>query len=313
MSPITVAEFRELQIRLIVIITLIDWRKIKGVRFCLHFPREVYIAFAISDRKFLPSRSIGRVVDNSKIISKDSLFGGDLICFQHTAGYRFSIDAVLIAHFAQVRRDNRILDLGTGCGIIMLILLFRWGNLVKEMVGIEIQPGLAELAAKNMAANCLGEKGRILTGDLKNIRDLIPPESFDSVVCNPPFFPCGSGRESDNMEARLARHQCLATLEDFLHSASLAVQNGGSVYCIYPAERLTDVVRLAEKYRLSAKRLQFVYSYPQDGHDARLVLLHCRKNGGTGTKVLPPFYVYCEKDGAFSPEMQRCYDKNLSL
>ena len=244
-------------------------------------------------------------------ITGDSLFDGDLTCFQHTAGYRFSIDAVLLAHFAEVRRGDRILDMGTGCGIIMLILLYRWGERIKEVVGLEIQEGLADLAARNLKANGLEQRGRVLAGDIKKILDLVPTESFDTVVCNPPFYQCGSGRENDNMEAKLARHQCLATLDEFLRASAATVRNKGSVYCIYPAEQSARFTVLASRYRLEVKKLQFIYGYPEEVSEARLVLIHCLKNGGTGTKILPPFYVYSQKNGAFSSEMQNFYRKNI--
>jgi tRNA1Val (adenine37-N6)-methyltransferase len=245
---------------------------------------------------------------DNETVSRDSLFDGELTCYQHKAGYRFSIDSVLIAHFVEVRKGDRILDLGTGSGIIMLILLYRW-NVLQEIVGLEIQESLAVLAARNIAVNGLEGKGRVVNGDLKNIQCLIPPESFDSVVCNPPFYKCGSGRESDNMEERLARHQCLAGLDDFLWAAALSVRNKGSVYCVYPADQLAHFICIAANCRLAVKRLRLVYSYPDSG-DATLALIHCRKNGGTGSRVLPPFYIYKEKNGAFSPEMLELYRRN---
>lgn len=244
-------------------------------------------------------------------ITADSLFDGELTCFQHAAGYRFSVDAVLIAHFAEVRSHDRILDLGAGSGIIMLILLYRWASRIEEMVGIEVQLGLAGLAAKNLEVNGLTARGRIIRGDVRNILDLVAAESFDTVVCNPPFYHSGSGRESDNPEARLARHQNLAGLEDFLRAAAAAVRNKGGVYCIYPAEQLGRFVVLAARYRLEVKKLQFIYGYPGDGRDARLVLISCLKNGKTGARVLPPFYVYRQKNGDFSAEMQKFYQKNV--
>lgn len=247
------------------------------------------------------------------MITEDSLFEGDLSCRQHAAGYRFSVDAVLIAHFAKIRRGDRILDLGTGCGIIMLILLYRWGDRLREAVGVEIQEGLAKLSRQNLEANGMGQKGRVLHGDLRKILTLVPAESFDIVVANPPFYAIGSGRESDDNETKLARHQCLSTLEDLLKSASSAVRNKGSVYCVYPADRVADFLTTAKHYRLEVKKLQFVYGYPQETGDARLALIHCLKNGGPGTRVLPPFYVYGEKNGAFSAEMQNFYKKNRSL
>lgn len=242
-------------------------------------------------------------------LSGDSLFDGNLKCYQSISGYRFSIDSVLITHFVKVRDEDRILDLGTGCGIIMLLLLYRWGNRISRILGVEIQQNLADLAKKNLTANGFEERGRVELGDIKKLSAFILPESYDTIVCNPPFYSPESGRRTENYEARLARHQILATLDDFLAASSLTVKNKGSVYFIYPAGQIGTFISLIDKHRLAVKTLQFVYSYPQADSDARLTLIECRKNGGPGVKILPPFYIYREKNGAFSPEMQNFYAK----
>ena len=251
--------------------------------------------------------------ESGEQISEDSLFDGDLKCFQATQGYRFSVDSVLISHFVSVRENDRILDLGSGCGIIMLILLYRWGKRLNDIVGVEIQGNLADLARKNLQANAFETCGRVVDGDIKNLGSLVTPEAFDTVVCNPPFYGHGSGRQSANDEARLARHQILANLDDFLFASALAVRNRGTVYFIYPAGQIALFIALLGKHRLEVKKLQFVYSYPQMNNKARLVLIECSKNGGSGADILAPLYIYCEKNGAFTEEMQNFYKKNTSL
>ncbi len=246
-------------------------------------------------------------------ISQDSLFDGDLQCLQATEGYRFSVDSLLVSHFVEVRKKDRILDLGTGCGIIMLILLYRWGQRISEIVGVEIQQTLARLARKNLQANDFASSGRIVEGDIKNLAALVAPESFDTVVCNPPFYGLGSGRRSSNHEACLARHQVLASLDDFLLASTLAVKNRGTVYFIYPAGQIGTFISLLGKHRLAVKKLQFVYSYPQMKQEARLVLIECSKNGGGGTHILAPLYIYQEKNGAQTEEMQNIYKKNICI
>lgn len=246
-------------------------------------------------------------------ISEDSLFDGDLKCFQAIKGYRFSVDSVLISHFVSVRENDRILDLGSGCGIIMLILLYRWGKRISDIVGVEFQRNLADLARKNLQANAFETCGRVVEGDIKNLAAYVAPESFDTVVCNPPFYGHGSGRQSSNNEARLARHQILANLEDFIFASALAVRNKGTVYFIYPAGQIAAFIALLGKHRLAVKKLQFVYSYTQIQSDARLVLIECSKNGGSGADILAPLYIYSEKNGGFTEEMQNLYKKNISL
>ena len=245
--------------------------------------------------------------------SKDSLFSGDLQCFQAIDGYRFSIDAVLIAHFCDIQEDDRILDLGTGCGIIMLILLYRWGGKIGEVVGVELQQQLALLAKKNLLINNFQQGGRIVEGDIKNLGSFIKPGSFDGVICNPPFYSLGSGRSSQNQEARLARHQILADIEDFIFAAALAVRNKGRVCFIYPAGQIAIFITLLGKYRLVVKRMQFIYSYPENQPDAGLVLIECSKNGGAGTRIMTPLYIYQEKNGPFTEELQRMYQCNNSI
>ncbi|MGB3211987.1 MAG: methyltransferase [Desulforhopalus sp.] len=251
-----------------------------------------------------------RYTDVDDTISRDSLFDGDLICFQRQNGYRYSIDSVLVAHFVAVRQNDRILDLGTGIGIISLILMYRWRDRIREIVGIEVQDGLAELARKNFHINKMENKSRILQGDVKEIKTMIEPESYDRVVCNPPFYSETSGRISKNQEARLARHQICASLEDFLRASSFAVKNGGTVTCVYPAETIAELIIIAQRNRLEVKKLQFIYSYPHKTATARLVLIQCLKNGGVGTEILPPFYIYYEKNGGYSAEMQELYKRN---
>ena len=249
-------------------------------------------------------------IDKDLDITRDTLFDGDLICCQNAVGYRYSVDSVLLAHFLKVHTNDRILDLGTGCGIISLILLYRWGGVVDKVTGIEIQRSLATLAKTNLQENKLESKGKIIEGNIKNILDLVPPESYNKVVCNPPFYKSASGRQNNSQEATLARHQVHGNLEDFLSAAAAAVRNRGDVYFIYPAELISEFIVLARNYKLEVKRLQFIYSYPCGTNGARLVLIQCIKNGGVSAQIMDPFYIYSEKNGAFSTEMLEYYQQN---
>jgi tRNA1Val (adenine37-N6)-methyltransferase len=246
-------------------------------------------------------------------VSHDSLFAGELLLRQHRRGYRFSLDAVLLAHFVTPGRAATVIDLGTGCGVIPLILRYRHGPRLRRLIGIEIQTGLAQLARKNFTApGGGGPQPLLIEGDLREIATLLSPESADLVLGNPPYYPLGSGRGCRDDEADLARHEVLGTLDDFLAAAAFAVKNRGTVAMVYPAGRSAELLAAAERYRLRAKRLQFVYSYPESAQSAGLVLLACGKNAGSGVRVLPPFYVYQQKNGAFSEKMQHFYAPNKS-
>ncbi|MGX9726640.1 MAG: tRNA1(Val) (adenine(37)-N6)-methyltransferase [Candidatus Electronema sp. VV] len=238
------------------------------------------------------------------LLSEDSLFDGRIICRQHREGYRFSVDAVLLAHFCQPAGQGRVLDFGCGCGVIGLILCHRHPEL--RLTGLELQPALAALARSNAEANQLGSRFDVRQGDLRQINACIPPESFDLVVSNPPYYRAGGGRISREDECALARHELAADPDSVLAAAAFAVKNRSAVCCIYPAERLATVLAVMTRNKLIPKRLQPVHSYPEDDR-ARLVLIEAVKNGGEGLRLLPPLYIYQRRKGPYSPEVAAMY------
>lgn len=244
------------------------------------------------------------------IISRDSLFDGQLVCYQDKQGYRFSIDAVLLAHFLKVTKEDTILDIGCGCGIIGLLLCYRYRFILHSVNGLELQPELAKLASRNVSENGFDQIMEITCGDLKQIASFYQPESFTSIICNPPFYKGSSGRKSQNSQERIARHQVSTTIDHIIAASSYAVKNRGRVAMIYPALYLSDIVVAMRSTRLEPKRLQLVYSYPSDSQDATLVLIEARKNGGQELSILPPFYIYQQKNGEYTTEMERFYQSN---
>lgn len=238
-------------------------------------------------------------------ITEDSLFQGRLVCRQHADGYRFSVDAVLAAHFCRPGSGATVLDLGAGCGVIALILAHRHAHV--RVTGIELQPGLAALAAENIRRNAMQDRVRIVEGDARQIGRVLAPESFDLVVCNPPYRGLGSGRASSAGEAAIARHELRATLADMVRAAAFCVRNRGGVVFVYPAARMATLLYRLQERNLVPKRLQPVYSYPED-RCGRLVLVEAVKNGGEELRLLPPLFVYARKNGPYSREMQEMYD-----
>ena len=229
---------------------------------------------------------------------------------QHRDGYRFSIDPVLLAHFVRLGKEEKILDLGTGCGIIGLILLYRFSSSIISLTAFEIQKGLAGLAKENCEVNKFQQQMRVVEGDLRNIKQVVQPGLFSTIVCNPPFYAVGSGRKSQNKEAEIARHQVFCTLPEILSAAEISVKNRGKVYLVYPADALGRLLVELRKKHFAVKRLQLIYSYPDQTGKARLVLVEAVKNGGEGMDVLAPFYIYNEKNGAYSEAMQQFYKAN---
>ena len=244
-------------------------------------------------------------LENTGQLTQDTLYDGALICRQYRAGYRFSVDAVLVADFCRISGPCRVLDLGCGSGIIGLILAYLHPQVTIQ--GLDIQEDLVTLAEDNILKNQLGHRIEVSRGDARRIGEILSPESFDLVVCNPPYRKCGSGRVSRGNQAAIARHELKAELIDMLAAAAFCVKNRASVVLVYPAVRFAHLAAGLTEKKLALRRLQPVYSYPED-NQARLVLVEAVKNGGEECGIMPPFYIYSRRDGAYSQEMQRLYE-----
>jgi len=244
-------------------------------------------------------------LDGNRQLTADTLYDGALICRQYRDGYRFSVDAILAANFCRINGPGRILDLGCGSGIIGLILASLHPQITLQ--GVDIQKDLVALAQENILKNRFDHRFKVDLGDVRHIREKLAAESFDLVVCNPPYRKCGSGRLNREGQAAIARHELKADLGDMLAAAAFCVKNRGTVILVYPALRFAHLAAgLAEK-KLTLRRLQPVYSYPED-NQARLVLVEAMKNGGEECRILAPFYIYSKRDGEYSPQMQRMYE-----
>ncbi len=220
----------------------------------------------------------------------DTLFEGRLKILQKKEGYRFSIDALLLAHFAEPRPRDRIIDLGTGCGIIPLVMIFR--RKARTVIGVEVQPALADLARRNADLNGFSSRIKIREKNFKEIEEK-DRGAFDLVLSNPPYRKVGSGRINPLQEKALARHEILATLEDVLRAGHHLLKNKGRLCLIYPAARTADVFQLLHHFHFEPKRVQFVHSHPKD--EASLLLVDALKEGKPQVQILPPFFVYKEK------------------
>lgn len=236
----------------------------------------------------------------------DTLFAGRLICRQPRDGYRFSVDAVLAAHFAAPKAGQRVLDLGCGCGVIGLVMAYRHPRI--SICGLELQADLATLAKTNIRDNGYEQRCTVRQGDVRSIATLLAPESHDLVVTNPPYRKTETGRLNRDDQAAHARHELRGGIEDFVRAAAFAVKNRGKVVCVYPARRCNTLMAALHSQRLTPKRLQPVYSYPAAA-SACLVLIEAVKNGGEQMDLLAPFFIYQRRNGPYSPAMQAFYEE----
>ncbi len=245
------------------------------------------------------------MIDTHRKKIKDTLFDGGLICKQHAHGYRFSLDALLVAWFCRLAPSSRVLDIGCGSGVIGLILACR--HKAVNITGIEVQDTLAAVAMSNVRANDLQERMNIIHADVRSFRNLLEPESFDQVVCNPPYGRLGAGRVNIHDESAIARHELHGNLADILEAACFAVKNRCPVTLIYPARRFNYLTSCLLKQKLILRRLLPVYSYPQ-AKEAKLILIEAVKNGGEGCKLHSPFFLYRQKGGSYTREMEMVYN-----
>ncbi len=212
----------------------------------------------------------------------DPFLDGRLTVIQSRRGYRFSVDALLLSSFAGVRRGDLVVDLGTGCGIISLVLLCSRD--AGRLIGLEIQDGLARQAIRNAKLNGLETSMAVVRGDLR--RPPLKNGIFDLAVSNPPYRKAKSGRINPDQERAIARHEIQACLDDVLQTARLLLREKGRLAVIYPAERSGDLLIRMRGAGVEPKRLQFVY--PDLRSEAKLVLVEGVLGGRPGLKVLPP-------------------------
>ena len=218
----------------------------------------------------------------------EPFLNGSLRILQKKRGYRFSIDAILLSKFICLRKDERAIDLGTGCGILPL-LLSKTSPQTRSIVGIEIQKGLADLAGRNVVLNRLEQHVSIFRRDFKRLRRDFPPGSFDVVFSNPPYRKYHTGRVNPSLEKAVARHEIKGTLHDLTRLAAYLLPIKGRCYLIYPASRAIDLLVTLRRHQLEPKRLRFVH--PKKEGEAKFVLVESIKAGGTELKILRPLFL----------------------
>jgi len=221
----------------------------------------------------------------------DTFFNGKIRITQDRTGYRFSIDAVLLAYFADPRSGDKVLDLGTGCGIIPLILAYRQPHAV--IYGVEVQTELAELAVCNVRENQLEDRITVFCTDMKLLRPAMTAGPVDLVVCNPPFRRPGSGRINPNLQRAVARHEIKANLGDIIQTSHRMLRTAGRLVLIYTAGRLTDILSRMRADGIEPKFIRMIHS--RQDTEAALILIEGVKGGRPDLKIAPPLIIYDKK------------------
>jgi len=223
----------------------------------------------------------------------DTFFNGKLQILQKKKGYRFSVDAILLSQFVRIHKNERVIDLGTGCGILLLLLSHT--TKAHSFLGVEIQKGLAECAQKNVVLNHLDGRISILRQDFRELKRTFPPGSFDVVLSNPPYRKYRSGRVNPSMEKAVARHEIKGTLEDLISIASYLLPPKGRCYLIFPALRTVDLFVALRDVKLEPKRLQFIH--PRIAEEAKFILTESIKTSGAELKIMNPLILHESDEG----------------
>lgn len=237
----------------------------------------------------------------------DDLQYKGLKLIQKKDGFCFGVDAVLLSHFAQVSKNSRVIDLGTGTGVIAILLAAK-----KEpgsVTGLEIQEEMAEMAARSVKLNDLENSVKIVHGDIKDAVSLFGASSFDAVVSNPPYMAKGGGLVNPQDTKAVSRHEILCTLEDVISAASGLLCPGGKFSMVHRPQRLADIIFLMRKYSIEPKWLRFVQ--PSPGKKPNLLLISGTRDGNPELRVQESLCIY-DENGKYSEEINLIYNERRS-
>ncbi len=235
----------------------------------------------------------------------DDLEYKGLKIIQNTKGFCFGIDAVLLSDYAKnIKKEARVLDLGTGTGIIS-ILLCEKTNLSK-IIGVEVQKEVADMAKRSVRLNNLENKFEIINDNITNLEKIYERNSFDVIVTNPPYKKENTGIVNEEKKKLISRHEILAKLEDYIKISNKLLKDKGEFYMVHRPERLVDIIAYMRQYKIEPKEIRFVCSH--ENEPPKLVLIKGVKNGKPFLKFKENLYIY-EKDGNYTEEILKIYNK----
>ena len=250
-------------------------------------------------RKGRPVKMLINLKENERI---DDLQRNGYQIIQNPGKFCFGMDAVLLTGFAHARQEDRLLDMGTGTGIIPLLMEAKYH--CAHLTGLEIQPESADMAERSVALNGLTDKITIVTGDIKEADKIFQSASFDCVTCNPPYMIGNHGIANPDAPKAIARHELLCTLEDVVSQAAKLVKPGGSFFLVHRPFRLAEIMNIMVKYKLEPKRMQLVYPYIHK--EPNMVLVEAVRGGKPRMTVEKPLIVF-QSPGVYMPEIRELY------
>ena len=217
----------------------------------------------------------------------------------------FVIDSILLSDFAkEIKKDAKVIDLGTGTGIIATLLCEK--TKLKKIIGIEKQKEVSEMAQKSIKLNQLENKFEIINEDIINIEKILEKNNFDAIVTNPPYKKKGTGIENEEKKKIISRHETTATLEDFIKISKNLLKDKGEFYMVHRPDRLVDILNDMRKYKIEPKILRFVFS--NKNSEPKLILIKGIKNAKPFLKVENNLYIY-DDEGNYTKEIEEIYNK----
>lgn len=226
---------------------------------------------------------------------------------QEKDGFCFGIDSVLLSDFAKnIKKDANVIDLGTGTGIIATLLCGKTS--LRQVVGVEIQKEVYDMAKRSIKLNSLEDKFDIINEDILNLNKIYGSNYFDVVITNPPYKKKDTGLINESEKKKLSRHEITATLEDFISISNKLLKDKGEFYMVHRPERIVDIIYLMRKYKIEPKELRMVCS--EVGKSPKIVLIKGVKNAKPFIKIKDNIYIY-NKEGKYTDEINKIYNNNI--
>lgn len=237
----------------------------------------------------------------------DDLEYKGLKIIQNKNGFCFGLDSILLSDFAKEIKDNaRVLDLGTGNGIVSILLCAKTN--LNHITGVEIQKNICEMAIKSIKLNKLEHKFDIINENIKNLDEKFIANSFDAVVTNPPYKKKDTGLKNKDKTQMISRHEVKCNLDDIARISSKLLNSKCSIYMVHRPNRLADIIETFRKYKLEPKNIRLVY--PKINKEPNLVLIKATKEGKEFLKVETPLIVYND-DGSYTNEILKIYNRSI--